>query len=481
MPKMHHQQKLTDNLSLGVQIGQRAATSQGMWTARIKFPGFSPIFRTTGVKYESGSELSEREAIKKAYTIVSEYADKYSKGHNIENVNYIQTLVYGTRLVSRVRERKSYLEDMVEKAAENAKRKEPIYKYPGGKGYITPKKAKYLPTYWNKYLIPFVKTVPNTKYEASTTIEAMTKREWDRLDDYLALNHPDLAVNSRLQIITEARHFLYWCYEEGYVEDVPSIKRPHRGGVRGARQTMRREISPNDYLRIIQHTRDNYLDESRNTWERDFSYLFHLFILVLANTGIRPPTNGVPHTMIKWEDVKLDNTDNLRPTLRRLDEKGHSYDAIIMPQSVQYWMAIKKFYEDKGMSTKVGYVFKHWYNNKSLWQKGDPIKNFNTQWNKMTDKLNLAKPGDPQSRRVSYSSLRAWFITQRFYSDENINLLELSRAVGSSIGQLEARYVRLDMNKSYEHLTAGGWDSKDKEPIYKDGYYAGHDYGVETG
>lgn len=481
MPKLHHIQKLTDNLAIGVQVGQGSG-AQGVWTARIKFPKNNAIYRTTHVKHDPGSSTIQRIAERRAFEILSSYADKYSKGHILDSPNYIRTLVDGTRYSNRVNvmEDEPYLDQMATWGKANDDRvkdgQKPIYKYPGGRGFITFKKSQVMVAYWRKYLMPFVKAKPLPKTQSATSLEDMTKRDWDKLDEYLSVNEPQLSLATRLHIITEARHFLHWAYDKGFIDDVPSIKRPHRGGVRGARETMRREITPDDYLRMMKHTREMYLDASRNRHDRDYSFLFHLWILIIANTGIRPPTNGVPHTMLKWEDVNLDTTDKLKPTLARTDEKGHAYEAIIMPQSVRYWEEIKKFYQSKEMDTDKGYVFRHWYDNPPLWRREQHIKSFNTQWNNMTKKLDLAPVNAPQSQRVSPSSLRAWFITQRFYSDKTINILELARAVGSSVGQLEQRYVRLDMAKSYDHLTAGGWDSKDKEPIYIDGYYAGHDY-----
>ena len=79
----------------------------------------------------------------------------------------------------------------------------------------------------------------------------------------------------------------------------------------------------------------------------------------------------------------------------------------------------------------------------------------------------------PQSERVSPGSIRAWFITQRLYSSDDIKIELLARVVGSSIGQIEARYLRLDMNKSYEYLSAGAYDAKGKTAQYKNGYYVG--------
>ena len=78
-----------------------------------------------------------------------------------------------------------------------------------------------------------------------------------------------------------------------------------------------------------------------------------------------------------------------------------------------------------------------------------------------------------QSERVSPTSLRAWFITQRLYSSDDVKIEFLARACGTSIGQIEARYLRLDMSRSYEYLSAGTYDAKGKTAQYENGYYIG--------
>ena len=112
-------------------------------------------------------------------------------------------------------------------------------------------------------------------------------------------------------------------------------------------------------------------------------------------------------------------------------------------------------------------------------RKGDPIRSFKKRWETMAKLLFDQKSGTPtdrvaQSERISFASLRAWYITQRLYSDSNIRIEQLARVTGTSMGQIEARYFRLDMSQSYDHLTANAYDVTDKKPEYdKEGYYIG--------
>ena len=59
------------------------------------------------------------------------------------------------------------------------------------------------------------------------------QRELDRIDEYLIAQHPHLGIETRLGIIIELRRFMNWALDKGYIDNVPNIKRPHRGGVSG--------------------------------------------------------------------------------------------------------------------------------------------------------------------------------------------------------------------------------------------------------
>ncbi len=75
---------------------------------------------------------------------------------------------------------------------------------------------------------------------------------------------------------------------------------------------------------------------------------------------------------------------------------------------------------------------------------------------------------------LSPLSLRSWFITQRLYYGKDLRIEELAEVTGTSVDQITERYFRLDMSRSYDHLSAGGYDRGDKEiTLNKDGFYNG--------
>ena len=509
MPKLIHTQKLSDNLTLGVQVGpgvqgsgyynkelkEHTHKGQGVYTARIKFPGQTPKFRTTGIKYDDGSNMAREAATKKAYEILAENADIVARGGDINKVNYLKNKVG------------EYLEDSITKAEENddriAEGLDPLHRHPGGKTHWTMRSYQNSYTFWKKYLFGFVNQLPYDTRFAGLRIEEVDPRDLDQLDEYLVKVQPDLSIETRLKANTELRHFFHWAYDQRLIDTVPSIKRPFRGGRKGARERMRKEIDPETYRKIIEYTRSRYLDESESKYRRDYAYLFHLYILILANTGIRPPSGSTEHTLMRWKHAQF-GKEGKKPILHRPNEKLHEYDAMILPSAVEYFQELKNFYKHHKMACKPNdYIFRHPYTStpsntasfgenweggvaefintdkRKLKTKGDPIKSFKGQWKNMLKKLELTPKATAgsrvrQSEQISFSSLRAWFITQRLYADSNVDIHLLAAHTGTSVGEIETRYLRLDMQKSYDYLAAGAWDNTGKERVYIDGYYAGH-------
>lgn len=525
MPSLINAEKLNNFMTLGVQVGkgnkgtgyQRldgSTTNQGkgVWTVRIKFPKQKQIMRTTGVKYSGGvDENGKKQATNIAFDIFSDFSEKASRGIDVTNINYIH------KCAERY---KRYMDEAtVANEAAKSRGEQPFKKIIGGKSYWSNSIRNQAIGYWNNYLDGFILTLPKrNKTDPSPVLEQVDPRDLDTLDDYVISQSPKLAIETRLKVITEMRHFLYWAYEERIVDRVHPIRRPQRGGKTGARERMRKEITPDMYLEMVKYSRARYTGSDIPQSEKDYAYIFHLWFLIMANCGIRCPTGGVDHTLVRWEHLKKTNyKGQVQWTLER-KEKGIPYEAIILPPAYEYWTALEKFYQSLGMTTKKGYVFTHPHNeyktlrenvplsdkdgnilrdenNKIQYkvvkhqdtnnfniQQGAPIKSFKARFNTMCGMgegglgYNASGTKDnkvAQSERVSPTSLRAWFITQRLYSSDDIKIEFLARACGTSIGQIEARYLRLDMSKTYEYLSAGAYDAKGKEAKYDGVYYQG--------
>jgi len=524
MPSLLHSEKLNNFMVLGVQVGKGnkgtgykrldgTATNPGLgvWTVRIKFPKQGAITRTTGVKYSGGEDVNgKRQASTIAFDIFSTFSEKAARGGDLNKINYIHICAenYKKHIDESVRINEAVSD-------KDAKPRKII----GGKSFWTRKIASQAKGLWNNYLDGFLLTLPKrSKSDPSPILDQIDPRDLDKLDNYIVTQKPQLSIESRLKIITEMRHFLHWAYEERIVDRVHPIKRPERGGNQGARERMRKEITPDMYREMVDYSRKRYIGKDVPQSEKDYAYIFHLWFLIMANCGIRVPAGGVDTTLVRWEHLSKTNYKGQEQWTLKRKEKNIPYEAIILPPAYEYWTALEKFYQSLGMNTKKGYVFAHPHdeyktlrtnvpitdidgnllrdeNNKIQYkvvktidqdnlnlEKGAPIKSFKARFNTMCGKgeggLGYNETGTQdnrvsQSERVSPTSLRAWFITQRLYSSDDVKIEFLARACGTSIGQIEARYLRLDMSRSYEYLSAGTYDAKGKTAQYENGYYIG--------
>ena len=496
MPSLKHKQRLNEHMVLGVQVGPGVTGTgykdkdgnvrvrgAGVWTVKIKFPGEKELSRSTKVKYEENSISNLQQATRVAFEIFSGFSDRYGRGLKVTSANYVTTLL--DNYISDVEEDTAHNESL-KPHQENAKIK--MY---GGWGVWNQRTYEFTEQMVRKYIRPFAKDrLPGLNREPVARIENIRKRDWDLLDSYLATNHPNLSIETRLKVISECRKFLHWCFQKQYIEDVPSIQRPQRMGKKGARERMRKEITEETYIRILDYTRDKYLDRTRSEYHRDYSFLFHMWILLMANTGIRVPSGRTEHTLVKWEHITLpDDYGEPAILLRPKEKTAPPYEAMIMPRAVRYVKALKEFYASKKMSTTKGYVFRHphnMYHGKRhatnpggiKIRRGDRLSSFRTQWVNMCKDLELHEFGTkdnpvPQSERISPSSLRAFFITQRLYADENMRIDLLAEHTGTSIDQIQKRYGRMNMERSYDFLSAGAYDDGGDEIVTIDGYYAG--------
>lgn len=475
MPKLLHRERINQNLIIGVQEyaeSKNEKYSGGMWTARIQIAG-KTIVKSTKIPYDNGGKFSKDKAREAALNEWIKARDAIERGidpRKIQKASKLHT---------------EYQEEVAEMVAANERRTNkgdtPIYEVLGGRGYWNSRRyADFLPR--AKVCHKFLQSIKSKRAgnkNNSKSIEELGKRDLDSFDSWMRKNYPQHSIETRLKNITEMRHFLHWCYHKQYIENVPSIKRPSKGGIQGMRSRMRKEITPEQYLKIINYTREKYTDKNADIALvfRDYQYLFHLWILILANTGIRPPTSDNLSNKMKWGHFDLGD----KPTLYR-EEKGHVYKAVVMPGAKRFVEELKKFYEEqRGMKCgKDDFVFRHTVTIRDesgiRWKQGDPIKSFKGQW----DKMRKDEIWKGELDGITPSSLRAFFITQRLYADEGrIDILKLAQACGTSVGQIEIRYARLETGRSYDFLTAGAYLAEGKEPKYItiDGtqYYAGRE------
>ena len=103
MPKQHYLEKLTPNLSIGVNVGpnvqgvgylnketgERTHHGAGVWTACFQFPSQTRKYRSTKVKYDGGASYAKAQAIKVAMEMLTTEADRVGRGLSVHELPYI--------------------------------------------------------------------------------------------------------------------------------------------------------------------------------------------------------------------------------------------------------------------------------------------------------------------------------------------------------------------------------------------------------
>ena len=473
MPKLTHIERLNENLSIGAQASP-SASGNAYWTARIKFPQQDPVFRSTKVLFEEGSKVSLRKATDKAFELVKPFQQRWERGSNISEMWTI------TRLGDE------YLEENRSRAEENdllvKEGSQALYPVVEGRGFWSMYRWEMDLGKWKNHVIKYFRQI-----EADEG-RKITLEEWD---DRLLRHFPAWCIDNYSGYSPST--FSHWsqfinrlfryALDRDLINRIPRVAPVKQGGIQAERSRMRREITPEDYDAI----RHWFYDQINNPPPRDahfqdYTYLAYLFTIIIAGTGIRPPTGKTEHTMMKWEDVLIDGPNEDRPILRRDNEKGHRYEALIMPEAAWAFRELRQFYEAKGFDCAKGFCFRHTYNRyssgPSKWNLGDPIQTFKGQIVRCGKALGMRGENGKQSENLTFSSLRAFFITQRLITDPNVRIEELAEIVGVGREHIEKRYYRFKAGDAYQKFAKSALEKAIKSPKRISDNKGGYKYAI---
>lgn len=532
MPKLHYTEKLTEAITMGVQVGAgtQDIENKGVYTVRLKYDGQKKaLVKSTGVKYEGGSPRQKADAITQAHKLYAEYFQASQATDDLAKPSDI------TLLTMR------FLREAERLADENERRAIPIHEVDGGRGYWDRGKVKSVTAICNNYLMSTSKNdfngfwkyiTPKTKrvtgrYSKELLIHNIAEQDLDLISEFMWKRKPDLSPSQILKVITLIRHIYRYAYNERIIKTIPTIRRPKRQ----TKERIRREITEEEFLKMVRYTRNSYIKPIRqsnikyveyeytseytplvndyNTGKlspivisyrgenrykterignnlqsksidfdlyRDYRYLFHLWLMILSYSGIRPPTGGTEHTMPRWSHYHEKESGAI---LQRLDEKNHTYDAAILPEGVEYFRALRKFQEERGIYRPDGYLFAHpmgAQRSKGAWERGDPIISFRKQWIKMLEELGLDSDSSLQRDRITPSALRSYYITMRLRHGK-VDIHKLAKATGTSTEVVMMHYNKFSTEAELPELTKGGYYGEDKKGRYDPdtGYYTGRE------
>lgn len=477
MPKKLLEQRINENLTICVQQAA-GAKAKPYWHAVIKFPRQEAVWRSTKVLYEADSVISLRKATDKALELVKPFQARWERGNPVAEVFTITRL--GDEYLAEAERKSLENEELVKKGLP---RLHPVKEGRGEWG-----KYRYDLDFgiWNKHLHPYLMSVQE-KMGRTLSLDEWDDRmlrgfpDWCR-DNYP--NHSPATFNHWNQVLN--RLFRY-ALNRDLINRAPKLKGHGAGSLVEERKRMRREITPEEFKVLCDAliNRVHKGNEQMVQHWRDYQYLLYLFIIIIAGTGIRPPTGKTRHTMLRWEDVKIDGANENSPVLERRTEKDHSYTAVILPDAAWAFRELRRFYEAKGFDCSSGFVFRHTWSRDVLgraqFNKGDNIDSFRSQFERVTKELGLRGDTGKQSGNVSFSSLRAYYITQRLILDPDVRIEELAQVVGTKPEQIFKRYYRFRTEEHYEKMSKGAvsviGDNLQRVQHDKDGY----DYAVLGG
>ena len=368
--------------------------------------------------------------------------------------------------------RNQYVRDITERCAKNErliKRGKPAaYRVEGGRGYWTTRRTKEALSQLNGAIKNFF------NQELSKELSKVRQKDLNRFRDWAKDNY-DWAPGTINKALVQIRMVWRFAENKDWVSFVPQLEQePQNLAAR-----TRRKLTVEEYQAIISESRLRYerlIDKGINSgYHFDLYYQFHFWILIMSNSGIRPPGGGEDKHFIKWSDVQYekqkDGTE--RRFLLRTGEKAHlDYEAAILDNAHLYLDILKDFQKERGVETE--FMFAHTTDKPPYWKKGDPIKTFKKQWNSVLKSCGLDSPvGTPQSERLSPYSCRAWFMTNRLQSSVNLRIEDLAKATGSSSEVITKIYYDYNTRKVFDSLTAGRSQREKLKPIYKMGRYVG--------
>ena len=485
MPAFENKLQFAENAALGVRRTKSAAT----WYLRVYDRADKHHFYyTTNVPYEDGyaSERMAREAAAPLY----------------ERANAsIEAGVHASVRISPEFIRLDYLKDIESKSIANQKLLDadllPIHTVEGGKGYWNMKRyrraKREIGRSTSEKAEERARGVEN-KFGLELWFDQLPKEVYKIKQNDLesfktwAQVQYDWAPGTVNSALVQLRMIWRHAYNKGYVSFIPKLQIAPMQMV----ERSRRKLKPEEYKLIVETSRERYQSilrkppEERDVVKLDQYYMFHMWILLMANSGIRPPGGQVERLLLRWSDIHtriLANGEEERFLLRRSEKAHLDYEAIILPNAHQYLDALKDLQEKRGINTP--YVFAHTFDsfqthkgdtNRLLWRKGDPIKSQKGQWLSLLRLCNLDSPvGTPQYQRITPYALRAYFITKRLESSDTLRIEDLARATGTSAKVITMLYYDYNTRKRVTELTKGIRNRSDLKPVYQEGYYMGRE------
>jgi hypothetical protein len=451
MPKVLEGSKYNHPHLRNIKLFAQPVEGEGIakWYTRITFGKTTPdtkteqSVRSLKIDYIPNDERNRGEAEEAARGIYYALDKRRQQGLTTKRQNLL-TLI------------DAFLRDLEDKTKDNFNT--PIHQIPGGTSFLDKTKLAQI----NHVMLNIVRPFFGLDPYKGRSIDGLVKKDieaWSKWRQGLNIKWAHGTLNKQNRVF---RSFFKWAVDEGYMFAVPEIKE-FKTDIREAR---RPDMDDKQYAGLLAHIRKRYSDKTKRTDARVYQRLFYLYICSIDAMGIRPfnsEKNAIKHDDVK---IKRDKAGDIESILVRRREKGKMYDAVADPQ----WASI---YEDilaiqKAWGVESEYLFAHpidsWHS-----KKNDPIKSFNTQWNKAVKELGWNKKGDRQKDRISKYSIRHRYAYRRYIHNQDISLEELAQVMGTSPTMIYKVYYHYRVEKNYKKLMAKGYkENKSRVKEYDD-------------
>jgi len=438
--------ELDDGLVIGRY--QHKQHKKPYWYARMLWQGKRQYaFKSTKVEYEE-SEASKRLASRAARKLFKDFNRKADAGLNPKAENTISSVA---------EEYFKHISDLAKKNDSRIKRGlNPLYEVDGGRGFYSSEKCESIRTILfgesvnskrinkkkpAKFLNSFWRTL---KTEEIANIDP---RELDKFNDW-AIKHNSWSPNRRLRVITEIRHIFRYAYSKGYVNSIPSPKRP-RENLKGR---ARRNLTYEEWKLILDFARKNYEQyqptNGASKYLKDSALQFWAWLNLISWSGIRPPSGKPKKNLFRWDDIRVEGK---KRTMVRNDKT--KYEAVIMPEAYPFLDFLRDFQIKRDLKD-CEFMFAHTRDRDGSFKKGDPILTFRNAWEVALKETGLWEDwGTSANQKLVPYSLRGFYITMRIRKGD-VPLITLANNLGSSVRMLEQSYYAFDAMEDFDTLVA---------------------------
>jgi hypothetical protein len=410
---------------------------QANWYLRVTFSRSEQSVRSLKHPYIPNDEGNRVEADKKAIIVYYELDKRRQQGLTNKRQSLLKLLDRFLREVTdNTEENKPFLE----------REMTPPNNIPGGKSPLDKDKLAQINHVMTNLVIPFFE---QDKYRNIDIGRLGNKdiEDWSKWRRNKNLKWANGTLNKQNRVL---RSFFTWALEQGFIFASPDIK-DEKTDIREGR---RPDMSNSQYKKLLDYLRARIDEKTPRRDARVYQKLFYLYICTIDATGIRPFNSE--KNAIKWKDVEIKRnkkSGDVDSILIRRNEKGRIYNAIADRHWASIYEDIKAIHKAWGIESE--YLFAHPI---SKWNcnKNDPIKSFDTQWNKAVKELGWNKKGDRQKHRISKYSIRHRYAARRL-RDKDISLEDLAQIMSTSPSMIYKVYWHFEAERNYERLMSKGY------------------------